>query len=622
MSVVNDSFSLNLIMLGNGQHKANIQSVFTEFAKQVVINSHQTVHLINGLGAASEIPGADPMVGTYDFHCTYDKQSGIIHSQKILREVIGSPLHLDPAIRAAGYHDAVSEAIEVIKAVVEAGSKPLTINMLGFGRAGDIWLRVSNILSQLYPKEEIKINIFTLDPVSDPSHRNAKKARFLPENVQEYESILMRDEKRSLLDVQDQSQIILKNPKRTHPIFHFYKGVHATAQVFSTKRKAINLSSRLVWDDIQKFADRNNIRLKKGYLPFVYKQKKSGLATYFKKKGNRFLSAKKRLLLYTQMSLLNLPEKPGRPREFLSHLEDYFFHGTSYFQDKSHMMLLKQLYPHFFDYFFQMNRGGSKKKWVLSDINKIQEDEYLTQQFRHFLSRDLPAPQGIPVTVEELELNFELNSLWEGILNASNYVLSEYDKSISTELVTQFKIYVKNVLMSDSTVNEKLHRLHHSIEKIISQCKQADDFALSLLNLISLTPKATILDKLIDDLMKLTHHHSWYIFSKPKGNRKTQRVIVYETVAILKLIQKLHSSKNADLIRDVLTLSLDTYNQLLMRDTNQSIVKNPMDNLLRQALMDIGHQSEVIALAKKDKAMLMTKLQEFKERLTALRMIK
>src|SRR5436190_16806746 len=136
---------LNLIILGTGEQHDQVKTVLTELAEQVEVSATQSVHLIDGVGGKANT-SAPSMVGTYDFSCEYDPNTGAIHSHKKPRLFIRSATSTFPQNKGDGYRETLTEALAVIKAIHEAGKTPLVLNVYAFSRSVDTAIRLANIL--------------------------------------------------------------------------------------------------------------------------------------------------------------------------------------------------------------------------------------------------------------------------------------------------------------------------------------------------------------------------------------------------------------------------------------------------------------------------------------------
>jgi hypothetical protein len=501
---------LNLVLLGTGYHRlqAEERHLLTDLADAIDIGPNQSVHLIDGLGghpdSKHQKSKLHPMVGTYNFKCHYDASTGAITTTKKLKSTFFGASTAGGQLKGSGYREAIDEAVNVIEAMIAAGKKPLIINMYGFSRGGDTALRICNVLHSHYKREEVKVNIFAIDPVPGAGRRKAKKAQFIPNNVEEYYSILMQDENRPGFEPQDKRRLKVQDPSVTTVRYQSYAGNHGTGlrmhsdpnkdQVSSYETATLD-TTRLVWDDLHKFAWRHASMIT--HIPYLHKVVQNNQMTWAQYDFSP-LSNEERLQAYSQMASNRNFFAAGRAvpnltnlREHVKYKYDYSLHGEKYFHDAEHQELFYRTYPHFFDYYFQNNQGHAKPENVLKDVVKIQSDliilgslaaaEFNLMEITGV--QELGPPSGIHLTINDLK--GPLANLWEKVLLIANPVLTGQDDSISTAVAERLVKFVHQTLISKMSVDDKIMAISVGISDTLQITKKESIFMHKLANLLA-----------------------------------------------------------------------------------------------------------------------------------------
>lgn len=419
-----ESTVLNVVCMGTKCHHSNkdSQSILTSLFKVIDTSkpdkgvSKQYTHMIDGFGAKPKKSKEElideneaklhPMLGAYDVDCEYDaKEDRVIVTKKkhelgVIEEARRKILQAQ--IRGKGYKKIVEEIIKVCDALMQTGKAklPLILNLYGFSRGADTALRVANILLAEYGLEDVRINIFAIDPVPGPNRKGHMKARIIPPNVDNYVSILMKHEPALGFEPMDASRLVPLDPERTRIQHKIYFGNHGAAVTVPSKPEILD-SAMLLWDAMHKFAKRNGTRLKKN-IPFVR-------LTPELQESDQYieLDVASRLKFYTHMLVhekdyAKLQTVLGTDREFLTRREDYLFHGRDYFCDKEHQELFKKMYPAYFDYFFQKNIEGYKVEKVIAEmegIAQIPELKASLEAKEYPTKKPVPSARGIPLVV-------------------------------------------------------------------------------------------------------------------------------------------------------------------------------------------------------------------------------
>lgn len=369
------SSSLNLFFLGTGHHRETSNNILTQFynaAKKSSgditdpLSSTQFTHLFDGPGCKGT--EKDPTPGQY----TYDPSTG----EKISRHDTSLGFKFFQIIQKItglfagdGVEDNMIEALQVIKHLEAKGQLPTTINMFGHSRGADTTLRLANILRLTHP--EIKINIFAIDPVAGFGRASHKQAVTVPQNVDEYVSILSVDENRPHFEAQDKSKLNIEAPERTKAHFHMRPGEHNIALRFKgDKTQGV---AKLCWDDMYHFAGRHGLNLTT--MPQYVDTSEESKPSYSPaekltdpERFKLFYEIKTNIWFYQKQRQLKVEE-----RDFLAHKDDYCLE-SNYFLSQDHRELFKKLYPNLFDYLFQKGIEKKSIKDVRHDAEKLLHD--------------------------------------------------------------------------------------------------------------------------------------------------------------------------------------------------------------------------------------------------------
>lgn len=507
--------SLNLILLGTGEHHAEVETVLTLLAKAIEENANQKVHVIDGPGANAPLDSDHPMLGTYHFSCLTDSQTATIIPVKLLKTgFMETTSTIGGLIAGSGCQDAIREAVQYIDAVIATGKKPLVLNMFGYSRGSDTAVRLSNVLYGLYPREEIEINIFAIDPVPGPKRHSSIRSRLV--DVNDYEMVLMCHETRPFLIPQDLAQLEVKNPDILR--VHMLNGDHGASKRFryhpqyrelgTEANKRTTDTPRLLWHAIHAFIKRHGIVLKDNQqIPFVafddgrFSWSASGQFRVIQQNETNVSEEKRaeiRLKLYTQMQknenyYREFSSPFGVEREFVARKADYFLHGVSFFQDKEHMQLFQKQYPHFFDYYFQKNKEGKSPAAVVEDIHAMRANDpdllILLEQKGYgkvvnFTAETLPAPRGIPVVMRAMYANKDLMQLFWNLQTACLGVIGGNDKSISKENAEAILLRARKIMIADYSDAKKIICLQTLISEAIFYHQHDGIFASKLIALV------------------------------------------------------------------------------------------------------------------------------------------
>lgn len=449
---------LNFIMLGTNEHSQRVKTVLTQLESILEVSDKQSVHVINGVGGVAKkgVPDPQPMLGTYDFRCDYDPNSGKITSHKTQRSASQSVDRRDALISGEGFKDAINEMKSVIDAMLKVESKrPLVINFFGFSRGADINLYAINELKKHYSEDLIAdIHVVSIDHVPGPWRDNVREARLIPDNVSDYQAVLMEDDDRSIFAAQDKTKLVVQDPVKTNLDYTIYHGMHNDAARFTkdpySDENKTNDSGILLWDFVQRFANKYCLVDKKAKLHYTQKGEKG--YEVLTDKDPLQLDDLQRLQTYARMQANVKKYRDHNPawanarREFVGRKRDYFWHGYNVFQDKYHMKLFKKQFPAIFDVFFQQNLENQSVIKIETelqnlinyreeypDLFKFVEDKILKESIEKIKIEKLEA-QGIYIKVDDFySPDHPIRMVWENIYAAVAPILAGYEKGVSVK---------------------------------------------------------------------------------------------------------------------------------------------------------------------------------------------
>lgn len=484
---------LNLFMLGTDEHFEGSQTALTSLFNALHTSEGHSKHIINGTGGQSPNSETEhPVLGTYDFNCTYNPKTGVFTNTKKRRSKDTTARFKGLAF-GYGYKDAYKEALDVIDKMVKAGKTPLRINMFGFSRGADTLLRVCNLLNVLYPNGEIEINFLAIDPVPGPGRRGAKKARKIPPIVKRYECIYSKHERRREFALQDKNSIVVENLDKTEVINHIVSGTHSHPERFisdptSPDSKCTD-AGKILWEITRRFANTCG-SIVPGFIPYVTKLGNGKYKIHETETPN--LEDEEYLNCYTRMineeaEYRKLNRNFGvTDRPFVQRKRDYFIHGHAVFQDLTHLKLFQKLYPNFFDYYFQKNKKGSTKDKVREDILRLQKNELLYTYIKKCIPEVsdpyIGEPQGIPLLVEEFyHKDHKLWRLWESLQSMLFGVIGGHEKSITPVEAEKILSDVHAILIADE--DKKIEKIQNKIRENIAIYAN-NDIAKKLITLL------------------------------------------------------------------------------------------------------------------------------------------
>ncbi len=521
-----NGYVLTIGLLGTGEHRDQGATLITQLCHSIEVGKNQSVHLIDGVAAKpKDAKSAHPMLGTYDVTECIRESDGRISVTKTPK-AFGACSQAAGLIKGKGTNDAIAEALLVIETMLNDkpdDGTPLTINLAGFSRGADNAVRLANAIAEKYTRKEVVVNIFALDPVPGPMRQDATKARLIPDIVDNYEAVLMRNDTRTAFKVRDKRNITVQNPNKTNVKYHIYRGVHSQGNYFyadplAARDKAFDEelpndvkqseAARLVCHDLSEFAENHGIKLKEPSLNHVQYadsvdrksiqaarlDNQAKLASYIRMMQADFDTTQKKVKD-------KLKDAPAR--DFTTHLEDYFLHGKDYFIDRTHMELVferlfnsdqyKDHYKYVIDYYFQNGLEFATQAHFSEKTRKALEVMKEKDPDLFYSLKDYPnkpdfdsewnaspnvripmKPTGIPIRVSTFyQFGNPLNKQWELLVAALNPVLSGQDLSLSMDAAKEYRTRALAILKDgkvlgslDETELNKASSLGRLLEEI------------------------------------------------------------------------------------------------------------------------------------------------------------
>lgn len=129
----------------------------------------------------------------------------------------------------SGMQALLDESNDYIEHIIQQnnGQLPQTINLKGYSRGADACIRLANQIFKKHP--QIKINMFLVDPVPGPFHRDDDGSYIIPGNVQRLDVTFMKDETIPFYKPQHMGRLVIQNPLTTQVNEHYLEGVHGEA---------------------------------------------------------------------------------------------------------------------------------------------------------------------------------------------------------------------------------------------------------------------------------------------------------------------------------------------------------------------------------------------------------
>lgn len=595
---VDDNNVLSLVMVGTNEHRTKHATVLTELFANMRQDATHSKYFFDGPGAESTSE-EHPRLGTYDVsQLTLDYITGAISAVK--KAAVDQVSQLAGIFAGKGMDHMIQEALAVIDLKLKSGKKPLVINMFGFSRGADNFLRLANEINARYTRDEVVVNILAIDPVPGWLREDATRARLIPGIVKNYESVLMRDETRSTFKVQDKAHHSVEDASYTKQTYHLYHGSHSKGIHFRLNdKKEIPKTGqhapRLLWNKVETFARAHGSNLTTNK-PLRYVNKHDRVTKYAPDKNinDEYLLARYQKMLY-DYAKSRKPTFFRKPRSFANYESDYFLHGNGYFLDEKHMLLFKQFFPCMFNFFFERNSKGMKNIQTTREELSREYERFLVFQNKHVTSRDKKA-ESVGMFSEPLRqyLGYDLSNL-------RNISRIEDDRTfkpsgIHLDADTFYHDDSRLHQLWDATQNA-VHPVmvgyDHSIKKPAAQALYRDIRAILVNKGHDEDKEKMILDRIYDALIALPKASAYasrlagilqtYQYN-PANDPDRKKFINYYANQYVQ--NELH-----DYILRAERLAPDSYDKLLAKHLLHAAFKETSSSMLNQLMLEVLKQS-------------------------------
>lgn len=200
--------------------KKKLSDTSTSIDEPFIENSPIQMCLFDGIGCQGTME--NPRPGNYTWHKENFKSKTINKTnEKITHHVAKAT--------GEGMQALLDEADDYIEFIIKKNNNiiPQTINLKGYSRGADACIRLVNRIYEKYP--QIKINLFLVDPVPGPFHRDDDGSYIIPGNVERFDVTFMKDEKIPFFKPQHLGRLVIQNPLTTKVHEHYLAGVHGEA---------------------------------------------------------------------------------------------------------------------------------------------------------------------------------------------------------------------------------------------------------------------------------------------------------------------------------------------------------------------------------------------------------
>lgn len=200
--------------------KQNLMNPSNFIDEPFIENSPIQIRLFDGIGCQGTTE--NPRPGNY----TWDKEN---FESKTINKTNEKITHHVAKATGEGMQALLDEADDYIEFIIKKNNNnpPKTINLKGYSRGADACIRLVNRIYEKHP--QIKINLFLVDPVPGPFHRDDDGSYIIPGNVERFDVTFMKDEKIPFFKPQHMGRLVIQNPFTTQVHEHYLAGVHGEA---------------------------------------------------------------------------------------------------------------------------------------------------------------------------------------------------------------------------------------------------------------------------------------------------------------------------------------------------------------------------------------------------------
>lgn len=225
---------IDLTFLGTDNHRTTHRHLLTfsyqklkellypsttpELDTPFIDNSQIQIRLFDGIGCQGT--KEHPRPGNYTWGKNFNK------IEKKTNERISHHL---AKITGEGMQALLDEADDYIKDIIKKNnaSPKKIINLKGYSRGADACIRLANRIYEKHP--QIEINMFLVDPVPGPFHRDDDGSYIIPGNVKRLDVTFMKDEKIRFFKPQHMGRLVIQNPLTTNVTEYYLEGLHGEA---------------------------------------------------------------------------------------------------------------------------------------------------------------------------------------------------------------------------------------------------------------------------------------------------------------------------------------------------------------------------------------------------------
>jgi hypothetical protein len=144
--------------------------------------------------------------------------------------------------KGAGWDENILRTVNIVGQVKNQQALD-TVNLLGWSRGAVTCIRIANALKRLYPNNDIRCNIFAVDPVAgERSGKTMEDTKILDDNVENYIALLAMHEMAGFFKVQDWKRM---QSNAARAIMLPMPGVHSAATIPQDPIRSAEISRSL-----------------------------------------------------------------------------------------------------------------------------------------------------------------------------------------------------------------------------------------------------------------------------------------------------------------------------------------------------------------------------------------
>jgi hypothetical protein len=144
-----------------------------------------------------------------------------------------------------GWDENVLRTVNIVAQVLAQRPTLDTVNLLGWSRGAITCIRIADALKRVYPNNQIRCNIFAVDPVAGARKgKTMEDTKVLNDNVTNYIAILAMHEMAGFFKVQDWKRV---QSNAARAIMLPMPGVHSAAVIPQTPLMSAEVTRSLAW---------------------------------------------------------------------------------------------------------------------------------------------------------------------------------------------------------------------------------------------------------------------------------------------------------------------------------------------------------------------------------------